>query len=113
MKEYESIFKAFADKNRLRILKLLEHKDFCVCELAFILGIKQSSVSRHLSKLKKSGIISNYNASFWTNYTLNKQGTSAVKILLGNVSAWMNNDPMIRKDKEKALKVDRNTICRE
>lgn len=111
MKEYESIFKSFADKNRLRILKLLERKDYCVCELAFIIGIKQSSISRHLNKLKKAGLITRYQESFWTNYTLNKQGVSEVKILLGNLSAWMNDDEMIKKDRDKAQKADRSKIC--
>ncbi|MBD3412791.1 MAG: metalloregulator ArsR/SmtB family transcription factor [Elusimicrobia bacterium] len=112
VKEYENIFKAFADKNRLRILKLLEYKDFCVCEIAFIIGIKQSSISRHLNKLKKAGLITSFQESFWTNYTLNKHGNAAVKILLGNLSVWMNDDEIIQKDKEKSQKADRSKICK-
>ena len=55
----EKVLKAVADRNRLRILKLLESKHMCVCELAFVLGIKQPSVSRHLKKLKEAGLIDN------------------------------------------------------
>ncbi|MFH1379734.1 MAG: metalloregulator ArsR/SmtB family transcription factor [bacterium] len=113
MHEYEMIFKAFADRNRLRILKLLEYKNFCVCELAFIIGIAQPSISRHLRKLKKTGIISSYQESFWTNYSLSKQGNNTVKILLGNLSAWMNDNETVKKDKEKAIKADRNRLCKK
>ena len=41
MKELEKLLKALADKNRLRILKLLEVRKMCVCELASVLGITQ------------------------------------------------------------------------
>jgi ArsR family transcriptional regulator, arsenate/arsenite/antimonite-responsive transcriptional repressor len=54
MKDIEGLFKALADKNRIRILKLLESRKCCVCELADLLGITQPSISRHLKKLKKS-----------------------------------------------------------
>lgn len=113
MQEYERVFKSFADKNRLRILKLLEYKDFCVCELAFIIGITQPSISRHLTKLKTTGLITSYQESFWTNYSLNRHGNNTVKILLGNLSAWMNDSEIIQKDKEKAIKADRNRLYRK
>ena len=57
MRNLEQILKVLADKNRMRIIKLLEQRKMCVCELTFILGIKQPSVSRHLKKLRESGLI--------------------------------------------------------
>ena len=53
MRELMLVLKAVADKNRMRILKMLEQKSMCVCELAAVLGIKQPSVSKHLSHFKK------------------------------------------------------------
>ena len=49
MRELIKVFKAVADKNRLRIFKMLQHKKMCVCELAAVLDISPPSVSRHLS----------------------------------------------------------------
>jgi ArsR family transcriptional regulator len=46
MRRLEKIFKALADRNRIRILKMLEAKPMCVCEVTPILGIAQSSASR-------------------------------------------------------------------
>ena len=57
MEILDKTLKAFADSNRLRILKLLEKKKMCVCELAFVLGITQPSVSKHLKKLTSTGLI--------------------------------------------------------
>jgi ArsR family transcriptional regulator len=52
-----SLFKALADENRLRILNLLLREELCVCQLECVLGIKQSNLSRHLTKLAQAGLI--------------------------------------------------------
>ena len=57
MRDLMLVLKAVADKNRMRILKMLERKSMCVCELAAVLGIKQPSVSKHLVILKNAGLI--------------------------------------------------------
>ncbi len=57
MKEMVKVFKAVADPNRIRILKMLQQKKMCVCELSAVLGITQPSVSRHLSMLRDAGLV--------------------------------------------------------
>ena len=53
-----NIAKALAHDTRLEIVDLLsEDGSYCVCELTEILGVSQSSVSKHLGVLKKAGII--------------------------------------------------------
>ena len=111
MKELELVFKAVADRNRLRILKLLEHKHMCVCELAFVLGIKQPSVSRHLKKLKEAGLIDNEQDGKWTNYTINRNGNPFAGEVLSQLRKWLNDDELIRKDQEKASRADRGQLC--
>ena len=49
MKQSVTLFKALADKNRIRILKMLEKKSLCVCEITAILGLAVSTTSKHLS----------------------------------------------------------------
>jgi ArsR family transcriptional regulator len=51
------LFKALADENRLRILNLLLREELCVCQLECVLGVKQSNLSRHLTKLAQAGLI--------------------------------------------------------
>jgi len=57
--EQVAVFSTLADPTRLRIVKLLCHKQFrgalCVNALAAILGITQSAVSQHLRILKSIG----------------------------------------------------------
>jgi ArsR family transcriptional regulator len=58
--ELESLFKALADRHRLRILNVLLRADgeaVCVCEFQPTLGISQPTVSHHLKQLVQAGIL--------------------------------------------------------
>jgi ArsR family transcriptional regulator len=58
--ELERVFKALADRHRVKILnRLLAAGDeaVCVCEFEDLLGLKQSTVSYHLKQLLDAGIV--------------------------------------------------------
>src|SRR5487761_672925 len=57
MRDLEQIFKALADRTRLRILNLLLHGELCVCDMQFALDSPQPNVSRHLTYLKNAGLV--------------------------------------------------------
>jgi len=57
MKDRTKIFKALSDLNRLRILKALQTKSLCVCEIKELLNLANSTVSQHLKILKETGFI--------------------------------------------------------
>ncbi len=52
MKDFIRVMKALSDPNRVRIVKLLQLKELCVCEFQELLGLAQSTVSKHLKVLK-------------------------------------------------------------
>lgn len=110
MNTLDKTLKAFADINRLRILKLLENQKMCVCELAFVLGITQPSVSKHLKKLVAAGLIMSEQDGFWTNYYLEADNQYG-KTMLNNLKKWLNEDTIIKKDLKKAKKVNRAELC--
>ncbi|MCD6459207.1 winged helix-turn-helix transcriptional regulator [bacterium] len=112
MKTLVSCLKALADKNRLRIIKLLQHKKMCVCELADIIGISQPSLSRHLNKLKSAGLIGSEQDGFWTNYFLKNTNNIYGKILITIIKDWLNDDECIKEDFHKAQYTDRNKLCK-
>ena len=111
MKEIVKVLKVLSDKNRLRILKLLETKKCCVCELSEIIGITQPSVSRHLKKLKAAGLIQDEQQGFWTDYFLSKPDDIYGKELLAYIRTLLKDDSVVRKDKDKAEKVRRSDLC--
>jgi ArsR family transcriptional regulator len=55
--DLETLFKAFADPTRLRILSLLAAGELCVCDIVEILDIPQPTVSRHLAALRTAGLV--------------------------------------------------------
>ena len=57
MRPIIKIFKALSDTNRLRILKILEIRPLCVCEIREVLQLATSTVSKHLSILREADLI--------------------------------------------------------
>ncbi|MDP8249220.1 MAG: metalloregulator ArsR/SmtB family transcription factor [Candidatus Tritonobacter lacicola] len=107
----EKVFKALSDRNRIRILKMLEAKPMCVCEVTHILGIAQSSVSRHLSILRDAGFINDEKDGLWVNYALVQSTDDIVATIMTGLRRWGNEDPRIIEDREQAYVVSRDEIC--
>jgi len=72
MEELTAIFKALSDGTRLRIVKLLEKGELCVCDIVAALDLVQPKVSFHLSTLKEAGLIKDRKQGKWIHYSLNE-----------------------------------------
>lgn len=68
--ELLEFFKALADGNRLRIVGLLAQREYTVEHIAELLGLSASTVSHHLAKLRKSGLVSARSESYYNIYRL-------------------------------------------
>jgi ArsR family transcriptional regulator len=110
LRETEKLLKIFSDKNRLRILKLLEVREMCVCELAYVLEVTQPSISRHLRKMKESGLIKDEQDGFWTNYSLLK-GSETTKDVMHCIQWLLKDDKTIKADLKRLKKADRTKLC--
>jgi len=82
MKREAQILKALADETRLRILQLLAAGELCVCELMAVLGLPQSTVSRHLSYLKNSGWVDDRREGVWMYYRINEGSHPLARAIL-------------------------------
>jgi len=60
------VFKALSDAKRLRILRLLEVRDMCVCELMVALDMSQPNLSHHLKILEAEGFVEKRKEGKWT-----------------------------------------------
>ncbi len=65
-----NIFKALSDETRLRILKLLEQGELCVCDIVAAFEMIQPKVSFHLAVLKEAGLIKDRKQGKWVNYSI-------------------------------------------
>jgi ArsR family transcriptional regulator, arsenate/arsenite/antimonite-responsive transcriptional repressor len=65
-------FKALGDDTRLRILSLLSQQELCVCQLCETLRISQPNASKHLNRLRYSGLIRCRKRSQWCFYRISE-----------------------------------------
>ena len=70
MQDLMNIFKALAEETRLRIIRLLENGELCVCDIVTALDMVQPKVSFHLAVLKEAGFIKDRKQGKWTHYSL-------------------------------------------
>ncbi|MDQ7824237.1 MAG: metalloregulator ArsR/SmtB family transcription factor [Candidatus Eremiobacteraeota bacterium] len=107
------ILKAAADRNRIRILKILQHKDgACVCEIQKILGVGQSTTSRHLRILEEADLIYTVREGKWINCFLNDRTKNReVKGMLQMLGKWLEEDRQTGTDLKSLKTVDRSSLC--
>jgi ArsR family transcriptional regulator len=65
-----NIFKALSEETRIRILKLLEHGELCVCDIVAALDMVQPKVSFHLNVLKEAGFLKDRKQGRWIHYSI-------------------------------------------
>src|SRR4051812_3000153 len=74
MEALSDSFRALGDPTRLRILRLVSQAPLNVSELVSLVGISQSAVSHHLSKLRRLELIREERQSGFTFYSLAVDG---------------------------------------
>lgn len=95
------LLQALADPNRLRILKCLQARPACVCELVQATGIPQPRVSRHLGVLRDAGLVVDGRDAQWVEYSLvEADPTSPETALLSLLRDALEDDARILADRE-------------
>lgn len=114
MKEFTKTIKALSDPNRVKIVKMLQHKNMCVCEMQAALGVAQPTVSKHLKILEEAGFVSHEKDGLWVNYHLTDGSCSPyVASLLGNLRHWLEKEPEVARLKKELPMINRGDICRK
>jgi ArsR family transcriptional regulator len=112
MKKFVKVMKALSDPNRVRLLKLLQKRKMCVCEIRAALGIAQPTVSKHLKILEDAGLVSREKEGLWVNYFLSDGDRSPYAAsLMGNLRHWLDDDPEIQDLLEKGKGLRREDLC--
>ena len=114
MQEFVKVMKALSDPNRVKIVKMLQHKSMCVCEMQAILQIAQPSVSKHLKILENVGIVESSKDGLWVNYHLTDGRNSPYAAsILGNLRHWLEDDPKTLAMVKKLPYIRREDICKK
>jgi ArsR family transcriptional regulator len=112
MREFIKVMKALSDPNRVKMIKLLQRRVLCVCEIKEALGLAQSTASKHLRILEEAGLITYSKEGLWVNYRLADGADSPyVASLLGNLRHWLEDDGEIAALVTRLPGIRREFIC--
>jgi ArsR family transcriptional regulator len=107
------LFRALADRTRLRIVNLLARGSLCVCDIQRILDQPQSSVSRHLALLKSAGLISDRRDGMRTFYALTPWDSPLARAVLAAIRAHLAADDDYRDDIAELTRLRARGECHE
>lgn len=79
------ICKAFADSNRLKIIRMLSDGEKCACKLLEAFEITQPTLSHHMKILCESGLVETRKEGKWSHYSLNCETLSAFKAFIASL----------------------------
>jgi len=99
--ELESVFKALADKTRLRILALLGNNEVCVCHIHDSLGLPQPTVSRHLAYLRRAGLVDTRRDGLWVHYQLARSLDPMVQEIVSAAVGALEQLPATTQDRKQ------------
>lgn len=87
VKKTVTVFKAFCDENRIRILQLLLSGEKCACKLLEEMNITQPTLSHHMKILCDSGIVVGRKEGKWMHYSISVDGAEYAKQCLNALTA--------------------------
>ncbi|MFZ2634028.1 MAG: metalloregulator ArsR/SmtB family transcription factor [Desulfosalsimonadaceae bacterium] len=112
MKPFLKVMKALSDPGRVKIVKMLQNRVMCVCEIQAALNVAQSTASKHLQILEDAGLITSKKEGLWVNYMLADGSESPyAAALIGNLRHWLEDDPEVRRLAEALPGIRRENIC--
>jgi len=112
MRDFIKVMKALSDRNRIKMIKLLQRRVLCVCEIQAAMGLAQSTASKHLKILEEAGLITYSREGLWVNYRLADGARNPyVASLLGNLRHWLEEDSEVTALVAQLPEIRREIIC--
>ena len=105
--------KALSDPSRLKIMKALQMRTMCVCELQYTLALAQSSISKHVKILEEADLVVSRKEGLWVNYSVadspeNPYATDMLNLL----GPWLESSPGFEDMMDRARTADRQFLTR-
>lgn len=113
MRDFIKVMKALSDRTRVKIVKMLQRREMCVCEIQKALGIAQSTASKHLKILEEAGLTTYTKDGLWVNYSLADGSDSPYAAdMLAKCRSWLEDDPEVIELMRRLPEIRREDICR-
>lgn len=101
----ELLFRALADRTRLRLLNLMRQGEVCVCFFVEIIGTNQPKISRHLAYLRRVGVVAARREGQWMHYRITHPANAHAARVLDEVMTLLDNDPQMQRDRDRLVQV--------
>jgi ArsR family transcriptional regulator len=101
----ELLFKALADRTRLRLINLMGDTEVCVCFFVEVLKINQPKISRHLAYLRRAGVVSARREGKWIHYRIVEPPDSHAANIFREVRTCLENDPSMQNDRARLQRI--------
>ncbi len=101
----EFLFKALADRTRLRLINLMGDTEVCVCFFVEVLKTNQPKISRHLAYLRRAGVVSARRDGKWIHYRIVEPPDLHAANIFREVRAGLESDPIMQTDRARLQKI--------
>jgi ArsR family transcriptional regulator len=114
MKSFLKVMKALSDQSRAKIMKMLQKRVMCVCEIQTALKVAQSTASKHLQILEDAGLIISKKEGLWVNYMVADGSESPYAAsLIGSLKHWLDTDAEVQDLIAQLPNIRRENICKK
>jgi ArsR family transcriptional regulator len=103
--EMELLFKALADRTRLRLLNIIGNEEVCVCYFVEVLRTNQPKISRHLAYLRRAGVVSARREGKWMHYRIVSPPDPHAARVFDEVRTWLAQDREMQQDRTRLMRV--------
>jgi ArsR family transcriptional regulator len=103
--QVEFLFKALADRTRLRLLNLMNTDEICVCFFVEVLRTNQPKISRHLAYLRRAGVVEARRDGKWMHYRIVEPPDPHAARIFSEVRRWLKDDAEMQRDRQRLIKV--------
>ncbi|MEN8210253.1 MAG: metalloregulator ArsR/SmtB family transcription factor [Thermodesulfobacteriota bacterium] len=111
MKAFIRVMKALSDPNRIKMIKMIQTRPLCVCEITEALGIAQSTASKHLKILEDAELLRSFKDGLWVNYSISDgSGSPYSASMIGNLKHWLDDESEIKELCRILPDIDRHDI---
>ncbi|HEX8748323.1 MAG TPA: metalloregulator ArsR/SmtB family transcription factor [Pyrinomonadaceae bacterium] len=101
--DVELLFRALADRTRLRLLNLMGDDEICVCFLTEGLKMNQPKISRHLAYLRRAGVVAARREGKWMHYRVAEPPEEHAARIFREVRGWLEQDAEMRRDRARLI----------
>src|SRR5437764_13794512 len=101
----ELLFRALADRTRLRLLNLMGADEVCVCFFVEVLKMGQPKISRHLAYLRRASLVAARREGKWMHYRVSVPPDEHAARIFAEVRTWLAEEREMLRDRERLRQV--------